>query len=302
MAALTVPICSIIIPHRNIPQLLCRLLDSIPVDERIQVIIVDDNSDRSVVDFAAFPGVDRPYTEVFFTHEGRGAGYARNIGLEHARGEWLIFADADDLFSESLASLIGKYAEAEADEVIFNARSVMSDDLSAESDRCQRDALFKAWQRGDEVGLRYVNHEPWGRMIRRSLVEEHHLRFATTRYSNDAVFITSVQLRCRTVLVVDEVMYIVTERHDSLTHSIWDATSKPSLTECQDRLSQNFQAYILLRNHGVKGLRMFYWLFVKLYARHYPLRVWAEPFCYLRSEPYYAFLLARNILKAQVMR
>ena len=36
---------SIIIPHRNIPQLLQRCIDSIPSRDDLQIIIVDDNSD-----------------------------------------------------------------------------------------------------------------------------------------------------------------------------------------------------------------------------------------------------------------
>ena len=37
---------SIIIPHKNIPKLLERCLNSIPEREDIQIIIVDDNSDE----------------------------------------------------------------------------------------------------------------------------------------------------------------------------------------------------------------------------------------------------------------
>ena len=38
------PTFSIIIPHKEIPDLLMRCLKSIPVSEDIQVIVVDDNS------------------------------------------------------------------------------------------------------------------------------------------------------------------------------------------------------------------------------------------------------------------
>jgi cellulose synthase/poly-beta-1,6-N-acetylglucosamine synthase-like glycosyltransferase len=57
---------SIIIPHKNIPQLLQRCLDSIPRREDVQIIVVDDNSDANKVDFANFPGLNDPYVEVVF--------------------------------------------------------------------------------------------------------------------------------------------------------------------------------------------------------------------------------------------
>ena len=58
--------------------------------DEIQIIIIDDNSNSESVDFSHFPGNGRKNTEVLFTKEGKGAGYARNIGLSHARGKWII--------------------------------------------------------------------------------------------------------------------------------------------------------------------------------------------------------------------
>jgi hypothetical protein len=47
---------NIIIPHKNSPELLQRLLDSIPETDGVRVIIVDDGSDSKIVDFTHFPG------------------------------------------------------------------------------------------------------------------------------------------------------------------------------------------------------------------------------------------------------
>ena len=60
---------SIIIPHKNIPNLLQRCLDSIPNREDVQIIVVDDNSDPNIVDFDKFPGLNRSNVEVIFTKE-----------------------------------------------------------------------------------------------------------------------------------------------------------------------------------------------------------------------------------------
>jgi len=45
-----------------------------------------ENIDTTKVDFEKFPGLNEPRTTVIFTKEGKGAGYARNVGLERARG------------------------------------------------------------------------------------------------------------------------------------------------------------------------------------------------------------------------
>ena len=121
---------TIIIPHKNAPLLLQRCLDSIPFRDDIQIIVVDDDSSSDVVDFMDFPGSSREDVEIIFTKEGKGAGYARNCGLLHARGKWLLFADADDFYKESLLLSLDPYIDATFDIVYFGADSVNSETLA----------------------------------------------------------------------------------------------------------------------------------------------------------------------------
>ena len=100
---------SIIIPHHDIPQLLERCLKSIPIKEDLEVIVVDDNSNPKLVDFNNFPGMERKDTTCILDKKGGGAGYARNVGMKHANGKWLIFADADDFFTDYFYDIINKY-------------------------------------------------------------------------------------------------------------------------------------------------------------------------------------------------
>ena len=72
------PLFSIIIPHKDIPDLLMRCLKSIPVSEDIQVIVVDDNSADADTYLEKYPELSRPYLEFIRTTKGGGAGYARH--------------------------------------------------------------------------------------------------------------------------------------------------------------------------------------------------------------------------------
>ena len=96
------PSFSIIIPHKEIPDLLLRCLKSIPVSEDIQVIVVDDSSADADTYLDRYPDLSRPYLEFIRTTKGGGAGYARNVALGHAEGRWILFADADDFFVDDL--------------------------------------------------------------------------------------------------------------------------------------------------------------------------------------------------------
>lgn len=208
---------SIIIPHKDIPQLLQRCLDSIPEREDVQVIVVDDNSSPEVVDFSSFPGCDRPDVEVFFTKEGKGAGYARNCGLEYARGKWILFADADDFFRQGFLDVLDGYAYKDYDMVIFRADSVDSDTLLLVSPRqsCYDDLFEKAdWDK-----LKFSNEVPWAKMISCQLVREHHLRFDETPAANDVLFSTYLDYHARKVTASSKVIYCATIRNASLQYS-----------------------------------------------------------------------------------
>ena len=118
------PTFSIIIPHYDIPDLLMRCLKSIPVSEDIQVIVVDDNSPNADTYLERYPELSRPYLEFIRTTKGGGAGYARNVGLDHAKGKWLLFADADDFFVEDMHEVIKAHTlSSEADVIYFKIKS-----------------------------------------------------------------------------------------------------------------------------------------------------------------------------------
>ena len=112
---------SIIIPHRNIPNLLQRLLCTIPQRNDMEVIIVDDNSDAEHVDFEHFPGIERADTKVIFDKKGGGGGYARNVGLTQATGKWVIFADSDDYFNYCLNDVLNDSLDSDSDIIYCKA-------------------------------------------------------------------------------------------------------------------------------------------------------------------------------------
>lgn len=178
---------SIIIPHKNTPRLLERCLYSIPTWDEIQIIIIDDNSNSESVDFSHFPGNGRKNTEVLFTKEGKGAGYARNIGLSHARGKWIIFADADDFFTADCFTILNEYMDSPHEVIYFNVRFVMSDNPSQESRRGTYYTNFFN-DVNPENKLRYQSQVPWGKMIRRSFLSTFHIQFDETRIANDVYF------------------------------------------------------------------------------------------------------------------
>lgn len=213
------PLFSIIIPHYNIPDLLMRCLKSIPVSEDIQVIVVDDNSPDANTYLERFPELSRPNLEFIRTTEGKGAGYARNVGLDHAIGKWLLFADADDFYVENMYDVIKPYAYSEADIVFFRPRSVYADDIYKKSNKSDYLNNYTNIYNdtGDDRYVRYRWCPPWSKMLKTDFIHNHSIRFDEIQYANDYFFSVCSGINARNIKVAEEVLYVYVDRKDSLT-------------------------------------------------------------------------------------
>lgn len=241
---------SFIIPHRNLPaSYLQRCLDSIPHREDVQIIVIDDHSDPEIVDFEHFPGLDDPCTEVIFSKKGLGPGVARNLGVEQARGEWLLFVDADDYCDrEGLLCLMDRSSEVSADVIYWgikvhkNTGEEIFWDYYPQGiyeDRCYPTA--------DKHAL-FLLLAPWGKMVRKQLVVEHNLQFEEGRGSEDLLFSIRLALAAQSVCFFPRRLYVYEVREGSLETTI-------DRDMIMRKIEISVRAGLLLKQHGLLRYR-----------------------------------------------
>lgn len=205
---------SIIIPHKNTPNLLQRCLDSIPIRDDVQVIVVDDKSDTDKVDFDHFPQWKGENYEYYLTKEGRGGGYARNIGLQHVKGTWVMFLDADDYFTSDFQQALNDITDDSPDITFFNATAIRSDDLS-HSPRVnhlnQMHVLYDKDPRKASLQFRFLFGEPICKVIRRKLISSRQICFEEIPIHNDTLFSYMVGYYAKSIGVNHSIIYCVTD-------------------------------------------------------------------------------------------
>lgn len=109
---ISAPEISVIVPVYNVEKYLNRCIDSILAQTfpDIEVILVDDGStDNSGKICDDYSRIDDRI--VVYHKENGGVSSARNLGLDYAKGKYIIFCDSDDEISPHLAIKCKEYIE-----------------------------------------------------------------------------------------------------------------------------------------------------------------------------------------------
>ena len=220
---------SIIIPHYNTPDLLKKLIDSIPHIKDIQIIVVDDNSNVHLEELETLQANYRNLVEFYKNDTGiKGAGTCRNIGLQHADGKWLLFADADDFFLDGMYETVSVYFDSGYDEVFFIPTSIYFDtgELSnahALYEKCVDDYLSNP-TRKNLMKLKISLTTPCSKLVRHEVVRQHGIRFDEVMFFNDMMFSVKVGHYSKKIAISDQVIYCIVRVTGSVSMQVgWEA-------------------------------------------------------------------------------
>lgn len=189
---------SVVIPVYNSGKFLSQTLDSILTQtlSDIEVLCVDDGSLDSGPEILETYAKKDPRIRLFrLKNSGPGAADARNKGLEEARGKYLSFLDADDLFDPDLLKKAYERAEITgADAVLYDACSFDSDSGDFTDvgtyilyDKLPAKEIFQAFDYKD-CFFQAESGAAWCGLYRRLFVLEHGLQFKAHHHTDDLYF------------------------------------------------------------------------------------------------------------------
>lgn len=223
---------SIIIPVYNVEQYLPDCLNSILSQslQDIEVICVNDaatdNSGRIIEEYSRN---DARVISIGYT-TNKGQAYARNRGLEIARGKYIYFVDADDMVKEgALEHFYNAMEEEKLEGLLFSAEVISEIEARVDLDSELRHKSYSGIYKGTEMFSLLVDnadysHNVWRQFWSREYLESHALRFhEETSPHEDLLFSFKAILSSQRLKCINYVGYVCRKRPGSIT------TTNPNL-------------------------------------------------------------------------
>lgn len=205
---------SIVVPVYNAERYLRQCLDSIVGQSfgDIEILCVDDGSEDGSRDILREYAARHPRLKVF-CQEKAGAGAARNLGLDRATGDYLLFCDADDwLDRDMVRDLYGEACAKAADIAVSGVRYF---DETRQVDFRERPLPRKVLDRTQpfapaDLGDRLFSSlriQAWNKLFRREFVRAQSLRFQEQPRVNDLAFVASAVALAERIVAVPGTHY-----------------------------------------------------------------------------------------------
>ena len=217
---------ALIVPIFNVEKYIKECLDSIvaqtvPFNE---IILIDDGS----IDNSYY--ICKRYTDIFTNmilihQDNQGQGKARNVGLEIAQSDYIMFCDADDYFDLHTCEEMHKRLEKRDIEVgLFDAFCVYEDGYQGGVNPYDRSWIFYG---NVMMGKEYFvttypkMHvvSPCLMVIKRDFLKKYFIKFPTGVYYEDNVFFIKIILNVNKLIYIPEKLYYRRYREGSTMNS-----------------------------------------------------------------------------------
>ena len=191
------PLISVVLPTYNVAQYLQQCLESVAAQtyRNIEVIIIIDGATDGSYEIAKdFCKTDDRFA--VYWQENAGSGPARNAGLAHCKGEFVMFVDPDDWIEPELLEKLYEAQNQGNYDLVASERTIALCDKSGEIVRIApkhyKNETIVGQQEVREVFMRMLEmlvvSNPTQKLYKMALIREYNVQFPDLRRSQDIVY------------------------------------------------------------------------------------------------------------------
>lgn len=215
-----VPTISIIVPVYNAEKSLDRCVQSIlrQTYARWELILVDDGS-KDLSGALCDDYVNSDIRIKVYHKENGGVSSARNVGLEHVKGEYVAFIDSDDYVEDDYLEKLVAYSP--SDLIICGFKNIGGEDfmpVPVKEVNLSNNPITKTL-----IDVPYYLDTPWCKLFKTDIIKKSGLVFDKgLKLSEDTLFCYEYLCKTTTISLISDMLYVYDGK--------WGGGSKYKLT------------------------------------------------------------------------
>ena len=204
-----VPLLTVIMTVYNAMPYLKQALSSVlnQTFRNFELIIIDDHStDGSFEYIYSISNYDDRIQ--LYININKGAGVARNMGLGLAKGDYILFLDADDEFILTMfEKMINTATASKADVTICNY--ILNNGIQHKKAIKNLPLYVFLHNIGYKTKLLYsINLSAWNKMYKAQYINDLKIQFQNCRHANDAYFVITTLINSGHIAAIDDALLI----------------------------------------------------------------------------------------------
>lgn len=216
------PMITVVVTAYNIEKHIGKCLKSVndQTYRNFEVIVVNDGStDKTGIIVEAFCQGKSSFR--YIRQENAGVSVARNVGIDNASGDYIMFVDGDDYLDDVA---VQEYVSAmgEGTDILCSCCHAFSDKLRFDDHFFDQSYHMDSMKEKEKLFLQLLNGSygkpqkkggtavgvPWGKLYRTSFLKEYSIRFdSTLRRMEDNIFNMYAFYHARNVIYYDKPFY-----------------------------------------------------------------------------------------------
>lgn len=232
------PLVSIVIPVYQVEKYIANCINSI-INQKYknyELIIVNDGTKDKSIQIAENLLEDTSIDYQIIKQDNKGQALARNVGLEKAKGEWILFLDSDDILSQDALEILIKEAINTNSDIAIG-KFIETSNINFLNDNIQLEYNTKVFNSNEiqkEFLYRTTKIHASAVLYKCKLLQANNITFANIKWSEDLEFVWRVIFVIKKAVFVDKYIYLY-YRHDN---SVMNSTKITSIVEGYNKFKE----------------------------------------------------------------